>query len=451
MADMRYQPQGRVCINRRNPIAAGLVFAHTPASLQNALPLTTKFGIAAQRAKIIPEFSEKPGSQALPEVTVLGVAMRNGTNNTASNQYFLRLRPTGNANGNFLGIGTEPYQGMNQVRLALQYSDFTNVGITGNFPANPAGQQTIVIGTVSAASLTMSLWADGNVIATGPAQNKTLFSGATTAFMGDASGNTDNTGIPNLLCAMWTRVLSPAEIKSITANPWQLFEAVESDEAELAQSSGGVGATVAALWTEQNEASALSGVVTASAAASWAEQGESVALAGAVSASASAAWTEANETTGAAATVRVIAAASWTESGETSAAAAIATAAASVGWAEGSEAHSASASVGASAAINAAWVEGAETVAAAANVKVSVAMGWGEAGETHAALATARINAAAGWAEQSDAVGVSAQVPASTGSVDVSTISPARMVVFEGSGSRVVTFEGSGSRVVRFE
>jgi len=35
--------------------------------------------------------------------------------------------------------------------------------------------------------------------------------------------------------------------------------------------------------------------------------------------------------------------------------------------------------------------------------------------------------------------------------IDVSKISLARIVVFEGSGSRVTPFEGSGSRVVRFE
>jgi hypothetical protein len=219
------QPQQAARIDWSNPITRGLVFAHTPTSLPNGSPLATRFGIAAQRPKAIPEFSEKPGSQNLPEVTLLGVALRNGTNNTASNQYFLRLRPTGNSNGTSLGIGTEPYQGMNQVRLAVQYSDFASVGITGNFPASPAAQQTVVIGTVSVAALTMNLWADGNVIATGAAQNKTLFTGATTAFMGDAGGGGDNTGIPNLLCAMWTRVLSAAEIKSITDNPWQLFAA----------------------------------------------------------------------------------------------------------------------------------------------------------------------------------------------------------------------------------
>lgn len=37
------------------------------------------------------------------------------------------------------------------------------------------------------------------------------------------------------------------------------------------------------------------------------------------------------------------------------------------------------------------------------------------------------------------------------GPVDVTKISPARIVIFEGSGSRVTPFEGSGSRVVRFE
>lgn len=38
-----------------------------------------------------------------------------------------------------------------------------------------------------------------------------------------------------------------------------------------------------------------------------------------------------------------------------------------------------------------------------------------------------------------------------TANIDVSKISPARIVVFEGSGSRAVPFDGSGSRVVPFE
>lgn len=35
--------------------------------------------------------------------------------------------------------------------------------------------------------------------------------------------------------------------------------------------------------------------------------------------------------------------------------------------------------------------------------------------------------------------------------IDVSKISPSRIVAFESSGSRVTPFEGSGSRIVRFE
>jgi hypothetical protein len=48
-----------------------------------------------------------------------------------------------------------------------------------------------------------------------------------------------------------------------------------------------------------------------------------------------------------------------------------------------------------------------------------------------------------------DFVGTFDIAPAA-GSIDVSTISPSRIVVFEGSGSRVVVFEGSGPRV-RFD
>lgn len=220
------------------------------------------------------------------------------------------------------------------------------------------------------------------------------------------------------------RALEAEEIQAFPSNSWAAIDGGDYEDVEFEAVP-----TITASWTEQAETSVLAGAATVLATAAWVESSESVVASAVVMASATAAWTEA---------------------GEVSAAAAASTVKSSVGWTEGSEANSASASVGSGAALNAAWVEGAETVAVAAAAKVNAAVGWAEAGETHAALATVRINAAAGWGEQSDMAGLSAQVLAAGGPVDVSTISPARIVVFEGSGSRVTPFESSGSRVTPF-
>jgi hypothetical protein len=87
---------------------------------------------------------------------------------------------------------------------------------------------------------------------------------------------------------------------------------------------------------------------------------------------------------------------------------------------------------------------------AAAAVTTQVALGAvAKAGTSAHAAMSAGVKLA--LAVTSKASGNAVLTVAQQGDFDLSKISPARIVVFEGSGSRIVPFEGSGSRVVPFE
>lgn len=242
MAQLRYQPQGRVKIDRSNPITRGMIFAHTPTTLRNNLEKVTPFGIAGQVPTVVPEYRDQPANVNMPEVTVMGIGMRNGTLNGNNSQFLMRYRNGGNSNTTIIGLGLDNYSNSRGISFYTSYPDYSSQSIRYDLPTNSNGQMLMMIGTYSTSVNVANLWTEGKVVATGPAPNK-LATAYGTAFMSDAAGGTNNTGLPTLLSVMWLRTLSDNEIKSLFENPWQIFESPREDEYDGPLGAGGVPAS----------------------------------------------------------------------------------------------------------------------------------------------------------------------------------------------------------------
>ncbi len=147
----------------------------------------------------------------------------------------------------------------------------------------------------------------------------------------------------------------------------------------------------------------------------------------------------------------IVGSAGWLEQSETATIGADASATLQTGWTEQPESIAAVAALGSAA--RAAWVETAETntIAAVIGGAGSIAVAWYEGAETTSIAVFAELDAVAGWIEGADAWAARLAVQPPGEGIDISKISAARIVVFEGSGSRVVVFEGSGRRVTPFE
>ncbi|MFC5548192.1 hypothetical protein [Massilia aerilata] len=239
------------------------------------------------------------------------------------------------------------------------------------------------------------------------------------------------------------RVVTAAEVASLSTQPWQLFAAATDEENE------GVDAAVADM--------SLNGAATASASGAGGLS-TSLRLIGAAAVLAAAAGSLSTS-------IPVQGAASVQASGTGALTTAIQQAGAAVGQASGTGSLSTSialqgaavarASASGDLAGGAAALSGTATSQATGAATLSTAIslqGSTSAVATGGAALTSSIRLAGGASALAVAVGsLSDALPGGGIVVDVSRISPERIVVFDGSGSRVVVFEGSGSRIVIFE
>lgn len=275
------QPQGGpLQINRANPLARGLVFAWIPANdllLKNGAPtrrvgpsgvgLTTDGGTAYAYSNAAPAFTFNECSVTailtpsnIDSATTYAVACGNSTNTIP---LFL------------LGQGGTSQQLSFRIRDA---EDFDSVAAASS-AAWANGITTVATGTRSGQGQFLRIYANGAQLA-----QTTVNSSVPTAFDRFAIGGLLRSTFAQAwqgttsLVLIHSRALSPQEVASLAANPWQVFQAPQRTMPILAAASGGITADLAKTL----------GAATAGATATAAVAASATPTLGAVTASSSA-------------------------------------------------------------------------------------------------------------------------------------------------------------------
>lgn len=259
MPGMRYQPQGLARINRRNPLARGLVFlapmagGHDLVNLVAGKNATT--GRATTSVNKLGKFASFPATAAVDFPTLNGVL---GSAQPASVGWV--QQPIGATGLHVLAqfaVGSQPFMIFQSVNNAAYY--FT-AGLRGT-SASAFGPTTgpLVNGQVDVCVLTstggfaandgLTLFKSG---VKHSVSGSSSFSNATSqpTSIGHRDGGADPWRGTIGCFAVWSRVLTDDEASSFNANPWQLFSDPEEDgediaAAEPASTSGALNATLA--------------------------------------------------------------------------------------------------------------------------------------------------------------------------------------------------------------
>lgn len=229
MADATSQPTGTPVINTANSITSGLLIAEYPP-VSGRGSTTTAFGEAytgAAPAPVAggPTFS--PNISGSGGLSILAVAVRVAAGDDNFRKWPARVRG-GGINSVGFGVGLDEYSQNRSPRAVITYgdSDSNTVSTSGSYLPAAAGQQLILGATYqrnNAAGL--RLFVDGSAAITSVTQDKNIFEIESVLYASDQNGGSENTSVPATLVALWSRTLSDAEMASLHANPWQIFEA----------------------------------------------------------------------------------------------------------------------------------------------------------------------------------------------------------------------------------
>lgn len=226
----REQPPFATGVNRRNPLTRGLVFCATPAggdAFGRPLSGVTSAGPGYLRGGpggfgLIQDssFAAKYGtiSNVLTgkECSLLVMANRNGT----VGQY-ARLFDTkqgGNGLALFLNSGGA---GQNAIRATCG-ANVTNHDVSGTL----ADTAKLFIVQVNIKDALAEIYDGGSLVASSTAGGGTLTQNPGNAvLLGSESASSIVSPFNGFvyLAALWNRYLSPAEVKALAANPWQVF------------------------------------------------------------------------------------------------------------------------------------------------------------------------------------------------------------------------------------
>lgn len=216
LRDQTAQPLGTARLNTGNPLARGLVWFTVAPQLVGRAARSTPLGYVFQSAASVvtgPSF----GIGSLSDLTLLSFGVLNGTANSGNEQAGVRISST--------NVRTEAFTGNAQVRASVQYSDFTSTTIpaTAHGVSVSGGVLALCLRHVRGATNGVGMFANGRLLASANAQNKTVVASAANAeaHWAQASGNQ---GYLTAFNGIWNRALSDAEIASLSSNPWQLFE-----------------------------------------------------------------------------------------------------------------------------------------------------------------------------------------------------------------------------------
>jgi hypothetical protein len=232
---MRYQPQGRVRIDRSHPLARGLVFAWVPASeplLRSGNPARSATpsgaGIVTDGSAYLYQ-NAAPGF-SLDECSL--TAILTPANFDQSSVYAVGCGSSSNSTPLFL-LG----QGATARQLAFRTRDSGNADVVTAATSSAWQNQAtaLVSGTRSLTSGRQRLYLQGAELA-----NSTVSAAAATSFDRLAIGGLLRSSFAlgfsgtTSLVLVHNRALSAAEQMALASNPWQVFAAPEPDAEPLA-------------------------------------------------------------------------------------------------------------------------------------------------------------------------------------------------------------------------
>lgn len=252
MAGMRRQPQGRVQIDWNNPITRGLVFAFATTATgivgygsngTNSLPFVASFGGQVGNA-VGAAVATPAGWGAKTLFTNQPIATIPDFPAIQSSSFSLFALAT--ASAAVLQSAIDDDDGTTR-----RYQFRLNNGKVEFIPFNSSGAQTVATSTALVAAdlargFTMgatagpgryAVFQNGQVASATPSGTLLTPTAKPTLGMRKFGNQAWATGGLSLLCS-WSRTLADDEMRSLAANPWQLFAAADDDDDTAATSLG---------------------------------------------------------------------------------------------------------------------------------------------------------------------------------------------------------------------
>jgi len=223
------QPQVATEIDWSNPITRGLVGAWNSASNNSGKAVSpSKSGLVFKpnETTYVTNIQRPVRFAATSGLTMLSVGFINGTNNSTNSNFGIRF---GTVNSRAFGIGTVDYSSNLQASAYISFSDYTVIQTTATAHGAGNSGNTLVLATSYARNTTSGFraFANGSLIASANTPDKSLFADSSKNIeIHSAFGGTNNSAYPTSLNVYWERTLSDAEIRSISANPWQIFKPI---------------------------------------------------------------------------------------------------------------------------------------------------------------------------------------------------------------------------------
>lgn len=249
---MRYQPQGLTRLDRRNPLARGLTFiksvpgSATPATLgsaapSGAMPVEVKLqGLATRFSGYgTPVIETNAGQSAQGTVLVMHQSTLLPPSGGYPNPGYCHvlaatISGTKSASGWLLMLGNG--SGVLQFRAYDAADTGSEVAYADGGPALNDGKPHVSVGTWNfAPGGQLFTYVDGAANATSAVINSPI-TVAQPMRLGKARDGQEFWGEFNgnmYLSIVWNRILSADEIRAVSANPWQLFEAPDEDDSSV--------------------------------------------------------------------------------------------------------------------------------------------------------------------------------------------------------------------------
>lgn len=221
------QPQYAVEVNWASQLTDKAVAIWMPTMLRGGLGMPCSVGRAHLGPPSLIPFAQMAANQNIQEMSLFGVSIRNGTSNSTQNQSPIRVRPSSNTNANALSMFLLSFNSNRALSAVVQYQDFTNTQVSTSGTYLPvASGQILNLATVFRRNTAggLALYADSTMAVSGDTPDKNVFASANETYASDASGGSNNTGLPTLMAGFWRRALSAEEIAELGRNPWQVFK-----------------------------------------------------------------------------------------------------------------------------------------------------------------------------------------------------------------------------------
>lgn len=232
---MRYQPQGLARVNQSSPLSLKLSGAWVPQNgrtqaIEGASKKLSPQGIGFTTGGSADYWLASPTAiaSAASTWTILVLLTGASTNNPQGGVAFYAERPN-DTQIIKLGMGDGQTNTASLVVRDQQGNLAKHNGVAD--VRTDSGKPRVIVGVRRSAS-NHALYVNGKLDAVNTGSSAGGTFGPTNAAIGNDPNDTRSylAGASLPLVLVWTRALSDAEIASISANPWQVFEAPDDDE-----------------------------------------------------------------------------------------------------------------------------------------------------------------------------------------------------------------------------